>query len=128
MIKKEIRKFKINEFLSLAKNVKMNPKAFWKFINESKKEGQYIDTLIDKNVDGDECYVANDCEKANLLAVSFAGVFIKNNFIIDNNLDINIKVNSKIEIIDLRLIKMLSIYKSGGPDMIPSRMFVECCN
>ena len=89
--------------LFIAKNIKKKSKAFWKFVKKHKNNKQHIDTLIGKDLYNDEVFITNDSEMANLLAINFAGVFIKDNDNIDDFSELKVTIINEMAPIDLKL-------------------------
>lgn len=110
----------------IAKNAKLNPKAFYAYAKSKMNTKEGIADLVD--VDGN--VAATDADKANVLNKFFCGVFTTEDL---NNIpelekkcvnsdlnDINIET-SKI----LKLLKTLDISKSSGPDGMHPKVLRE---
>ena len=59
----------------IAKNVKSNPKMFWKYANSKRKTNTGISELKFKTEVGEERKTTTDKEKAEVLASFFSSVF-----------------------------------------------------
>ena len=59
----------------IAKNVKSNPKMFWKYANSKRKTNTGISELKFKTEEGEERKTTTDKEKAEVLANFFSSVF-----------------------------------------------------
>ncbi|XP_071941051.1 uncharacterized protein [Antedon mediterranea] len=121
-----IKKTKAEFELKLARDVKTNPKNFWKYVKGKTKKKSGIPTLTDNNGKS----VTEDTDKANLLNDSFASVFT-----IENTEDIPI-LSPRVDDIVLNIVHFskegieeylnkLDICKSPGPDKINSRVLKE---
>ena len=60
---------------NIAKNVKSNPKMFWKYANSKRKTNTGISELKFKTEEGEERKTTTDKEKAEVLASFFSSVF-----------------------------------------------------
>lgn len=126
-IRKETRNaVKVKE-REIAKNVKENPKVFWKYVQSKTKSKSRIPELYKGTAE--ERRTENDLEKAEVLSEQFSKVFVtepedevprceRKDVPTLNQLEIN---KEKIK----RIIKKLKRYKSPGPDGIHSRIIKE---
>ena len=79
-LKQALRKNKATYEINVAKNIKTNPKKFWKFVNNKLKKKDKLGPLIGP----DQEVIDTDEEKANLLNKFFASVFTYENEILPN--------------------------------------------
>jgi hypothetical protein len=121
------RKLVKNFESEIAKNIKLNPKRFWKYVNSKTKTKIGIESLKDEN--GRD--IQGDKEKAELLNSFFISVFTRED--IDNPPHVfplnklgNIFEINEItkEIIDKKISK-LKITKSPGPDNCHPKIIKE---
>ena len=114
---------------NLAKKIKENPKAYWKYINSKRKCKININSLLSP----DGIITEDDTEKVDILNTFFTSVFTKEdlNDIPDFNDNynghciINIQFSEKdIE----EILKTLKVTKSPGPDNIHPRIPKELAN
>ena len=77
-MKQALRKNKATYEINVAKNIKANPKKFWKFVNNKLKKKDKLGPLIGP----DQEVIDTDEEKANLLNKFFASVFTYENEIL----------------------------------------------
>ena len=73
-----MREQKNTFYLNLAKNIKSNPKIFWKLVNNKRKTKDFVQDLKYVNADGSEGWVYDDAGKDNVLGRSFVSVYIAN--------------------------------------------------
>ena len=115
----------------LAKDLKHNPKLFWKYYKSKTKLKEGIGELNIDPADPDSARTNSDREKANILANYFSSVFTQE----PNHIDIPALPKKrhetpmqKLEITRLdvyKMLKSLNINKSPGPDGIHPRILVE---
>ena len=110
---------------SIANDIKVNPKRFWKYVNSKVKTKSKISELTNKNNET----VSDDYGKAQALNEQFASVFTVEDgnlpplpVLPDNEILCNIQFT--VEEIKKRLTK-INISKAAGPDGIPGRVLVE---
>ena len=122
-LKKLLREFEED----IAKNIKNNPKSFWKYVNSKSKTKAGIHSLINKN--GETIEDKNG--KANILNEYFSSVFTKEeNATIPQILpSIESKITFNFREISTEVIKKkldkLKPSKSPGPDHCHPRIFKE---
>ena len=111
---------------NLAKNLKHNPKDFWRYCNSKMKSKSRLGDLQDK----DGKLTNDDSEKAELLNDYFTSVFTRENLENIPNLSSRInnpppvEVNFTPEIVEKKLNK-LKTTKSAGPDGFHPRILSE---
>ena len=125
LVNVEVKKHKMLKEINIAKNVKSNPKQFYKYIKTKIKPKDGISNLIKE----DNSYTSNDQEKADVLNNFFSSVFVeegdepipdfKSNFKNELNF-INITENDMLNVLN-----NLNISKSPGPDQIHPRILKE---
>ena len=110
----------------LAKKIKENPKAYWKYVNSKRKCKINVNSLLSP----DGIITEDNIEKVDILNTLFTSVFTKEdlNGIAEFNANynghciINIKFSEKdIE----EILKALKVTKSRGPDNIHPRILKE---
>ena len=128
-VKWEVRKNKIEKEKSIAKKVKLNPKAFYQYIASKTKPKDSIPNIKKDNGE----LTDNDKDKCEALNAFFQSVFTKE----DNNETINSNNNSNLNIKyplyeatafeeDMIFhLKNLNTSKSPGPDEIHPRVLKE---
>ena len=110
---------------TMAKDIKKNPKAFFKYVSAKSKPKENISNLLKEN----GSLTTNDKEKCDTLNDFFSSVFTKED--INNLPDFNNKTNVTIPNIDITkedvtdALNKLNISKSPGPDLIHPRILRE---
>ncbi|KAI8505108.1 hypothetical protein Bbelb_172170 [Branchiostoma belcheri] len=114
----------------LAKNIKMNTKLFWKYVNTKTKTRECIPDLVDDTHEDHTFVATNDDEKAEVLNKFFVSTFTKENTqsipeptqrMYEEDLN---NINISVEDVCRRL-KNLNPNKSPGPDNIHPRVLKE---
>ena len=131
-VRRATRKAAIEQEKMIATKTKVNPKAFWKFVNSKTKMKSAIPALYKRtNLNGDKELVENVYEKATILGDHFSSVFKKepdwNWNLRDEN---NPRSYKKVDLVVTRNIiyeklQKLDIKKSPGPDEMHPRVFKE---
>ena len=114
----------------IAKNVKSNPKMFWKYANSKRKTNTGISELKFKTEVGEERKTTTDKEKAEVLANFFSSVFTIEP---EGELPLMHPIEVKQECIEktfneseiLKLLQNLDVNKSCGPDGLHPKMLKE---
>ena len=125
---KAIKKAKKKHERNIAKECKMNPNKFWKYVNEKRKTNVGISSLKDKKGN----LITDDKERAEILNDFFTSVFLKEDLSNLPNIEENefskgkqignVKITQKeIE----KKLKDLDPGKAQGPDLIPPRVLKE---
>ena len=123
------RKAKRNLEKAIAKDVKNNPKRFWKYVNNKTKTRSVVPDLEYDN-DGTKEITTSDIEKAQVLARYFSSVFTKEpeGEIPHLGPEVTDKILGELEItrkdIEDHLTK-LKTSKSPGPDNLQPRLLKE---
>ena len=123
------RKAQRNFEAKLAKDVKRNPKPFWKYVHSKTKSKSRIPDLKTRKNNG-EGKTENDQEKAEVLSDYFKDVFINDDGVNMPQVDININ-HAKLDKIEitreavLKKLKALNVNKTPGSDGIHPRVLKE---
>jgi hypothetical protein len=116
----------------IARECKLNPKKFWKYVNSKTRYRNSIGDLVSINDQGKEEKISDNQEKANILCDYFSSVFNKKSEITEVNiLDKDVQQLNQIEIGEEDIIKRLNklnVYKSPGPDLLHPRVLKEVRN
>ena len=132
-IRKLTRKAKKVTEKNIARSVKGNPKAFWKYSQSKLKSRAGIPDLEVVDEDGETFYAKNDKQKADEFQKYFGGVFTKEPlgempYFEERNFQ---TLLSSIEISEdmiLKKLKKIKVNKSPGPDTIHPRVINELSN
>ena len=117
----------------IAKNCKLNPKKFWKYVNSKKSTFGGLGDLKIVNDAGECVLITDDSEKANEFSNYFANIFSTESDEIFSNLGEINPVNSMPQIeftvgnVQQKL-DTLKVCKSPGPDSIHPKVLFEIRN
>ena len=114
---------------SITKNIKTNPKAFWKYSKSRLKTYSTINALI--NPDGN--VVHGDALKVEIFNNFFTSVFTNENIssLPTFTLDTTVPILSDVDITPhmvLEKLRAIHAYKSPGPDGWPTKIIKECAD
>ena len=133
-VRREIRKMRRVEQLSVARNCKANPKAFWSYIKKKTKSNSFINDLKYISDDGKDQIASTDTDKADVLSKLFSSVYVKqpqldNDIVMHDSSTISYMDMFAINVGDiLKRLSDLNIYKSAGPDNLFPRILYEIRN
>ena len=124
-VKWECKKAKMNKEKKVASLSKLNPKAFYQYINNKLKTSENVSSLIKS----DGTLTTNDLEKAEVLNDFFSSVFttedVSNIPVFNSKSDVFIdKINVSIKEMEDAL-RSLNVNKSSGPDGLHPRVLKE---
>ena len=109
----------------IAKNLKKDPKSFWRYANSKIKTRSKISQL--SKTDGN--LTENDKEKADVLNTFFSSVFTEENLnhipTLENKYETPLKLLSITPEMVLKKLKRLKVNKSPGPDGMHPRVLKE---
>jgi len=133
-VRREIRKIRRVEQLSVAQNCKANPKAFWSYIKKKTKSNSFINDLKYISDDGKDQVASTDTDKADVLSKFFSSVYMKepqldNDVVMHDSSTISYMDMFTINVGDiLKRLSDLNVYKSAGPDNLFPRILYEIRN
>ena len=125
LVNREVRKAKRTKEQHIAKDIKKNPKAFFKHVSTQTKPKENIANLLRE----DGSLTENDQEKCDTLNSFFSSVFTNED--INNIPNFNTQTNAKIPNIEISeqditdALQKLNMSKSPGPDQIHPRILRE---
>ena len=124
-MKWECKKAKMNKEKKVASMSKLNPKAFYQYVNNTLKTSENVSSLLKS----DGSLTKDDLEKAEVLNDFFSSVFttedVSNIPVFNSNSDVFID-NINVSVKDMEeSLRSLNVNKSSGPDGLHPRVLKE---